>query len=243
MLSGQRRGVEAVAEEGAAIAARAADRIRVGGEAMGREHRALQTGGGGLTAMQRLGHAADIGLDAAGAGSCDGDRLPRRGGVETKQPGAGRGAADRADGAWRMKHEFARFELPGGQAQPLLGLDADGETGQDAFAERLGGGGFLYFHQCEQGRQYRRERVIGRVPHRLEIEHMHRSAVDPGGVRRRDALGTADQACAHRHRLLRRKFGQDRRAPLAGAQRRHGKPIENEVPGGLSRGVVEPAFG
>ena len=66
MLAREFVGHEAVAEERPGVAARIAKRIGIGREPGGRQAGGLQSGCRGLAAVQRRGHAADIGLHATG---------------------------------------------------------------------------------------------------------------------------------------------------------------------------------
>jgi hypothetical protein len=85
-----------------------------------------------------------------------------------------------------MELEVARLDMAGGAANPALDLDPLDDTSEHfapAGADRLG--------ECQHRRQSGRQRVRRRSPHRLKIEHVHRSRIEEGRRHCREAKAEA----------------------------------------------------
>ncbi len=176
-------------------ALRMLQRLVIGGHAFGRQQGGKQAVARALADMERLGHGAEIRLDARCHGS--GQRQRRRDllDVELQQLGAGRGGAEGAERRCRVPALLIMMEV---HRAAELGLDlhADGVGRQYVAAA-----GAERFAQRPQGRENRRRRMAAdRVAAIVEVERMHRRPVGQ---------------C--RHRRLRAKAGTDDHAPTAGS--------------------------
>ena len=101
--------------------------------------------------------------------------------------------AHRPDQPRRMERQHVERVLAGGLTQPALQFDALHQRRQHVAAGRA-----AHFRQRQCHRQSGGKRMVRRAPHRLEIQHMHRRAVQRRGAHRIDAEVAADHRCHRR---------------------------------------------
>jgi hypothetical protein len=104
------------------------------------------------------------------ARDADGVREPI--GIEPQEMSGRDRGAKRTHGAGRMKSRRACLELSRRLANPALHLHALDQRGQN-LAPRCAARFRQRQHACERGRK----RMVGRAPHRFEVEHVHGGAV------------------------------------------------------------------
>ena len=187
--------LEAAVVEGRHVALRGLEHVDVGGEAALGQQRRLQAQRRGVAAVGRLGHGAGIGEQAAGPGGGDADGVGELAGVEPEQvPGRHRGA-ERTGGAGRMEADLARLELARRLPDPALHLHALDERGQHLAAARP-----ARLRQRQHAGERGGQRMVGRAPHRLEVEHVHGRAVERRRRHRVEAEAVADRGGLRRRR-------------------------------------------
>ncbi|MGA3402070.1 MAG: hypothetical protein ABSC95_22885 [Acetobacteraceae bacterium] len=141
------------------------ERLRIGGETARREHRRFHPQHDALAAMRRLGHRAGIGGQAAAAGRRDAQRMRLLPGIQAKHMPRRDRRTHRSDHRRRMETNGA---VMAGGTDPARHFNPLDQRGHDVSACQLAG-----FRKRQDRRQRGGQRVIGRVPHRLEIQHVH----------------------------------------------------------------------
>ena len=133
------------------------------------------------------------------------------------------GRAEGADHARGVEAELAGLPLVRRLTEPALELDAFDQSGEHVVAADI-----EHFGEREHDRQRRRQRMVRRAPHRLEIQDVHGGAVD-GCCHDGAAFGAEPEQCCLGRRALRTMvLGQngDGRLPAAGDGDR--EPIEHQ---------------
>ena len=226
--------LEAIVVERRHVALRRFEHGRIRGEAARGEKRQLETERSGMAAMRRFGHGAGIGQYAAGARGCDADGVGELSRIEFQDMSGRDRRAERTDGAGRMKSARACLELSGGLANPALHLHAFDQRGQN-----LAAGGAARLGERQYAGERSRQRVIGRAPHRLEVEHVHGGAVERRRRHRIETETIADRRCLRPAALLLVIGGEDLDRFFLGAGDRNGDAVEHQPPCGLDRGLAE----
>ena len=127
-----------------------------------------------------------------------------------------------------MQRQFAGFEQTGRHSQSSLGLDAPGDRPQHARTKRRLTGPLAGLPQRKQRRQERRKRMIWRIPHRFEVEHMHRCTVDTRGLDDAGRESLADHARRAIGTLAVCQRRQDAGTGFVGTCNRNGETVEQQ---------------
>src|SRR5581483_707691 len=214
---------------------------RVGLESAGRQQRCEQPVAAALTDVQRLGHGAEVGLEAAREGGRDGKRHGGAPRIETEQVGRCRSSADRAERGRRVP-ALVVVMIVDGARQPDLGLHADEIGRQQLLAARSA----LLAQREQRGDQRHRLVAAENAAEIVVVEGVGGGAVDEGGIQRAGAaVGAEDQrlsgGVANAGRLQ-EQLG----ARLRQAGQRHSDRVDDRCPcGGEGRAgdalVVEAA--
>ena len=149
-------------------------------------------------------------LPAAKLATMPGVQLGR--GIETVQPGGGRGGAERADDAGGVKAALLQGAARD-RADPRIDFDGEHEGGERCAAGHAAGMAEIERHRPRARRAVDDARRMGVV----EIESMDQRAVGQRGVAHRQARGLAED---------------DRRARAAGGARRRWRARRTDRPGG-----------
>jgi len=197
-----------------------------------------------IAAMESLRLRADVGEHAAAARGRDAQRRCGMRRVEAEQIRARNRRGKRSDDAGRMQRELRRLDLPRRHPQPALSLDAFGKRTEQRIPMWRAALPLAQFGQREQCGQLRRYRVVRRVPHGFEVEHMHRHAVDArrDGGRRAECMPD-DSRRSVSLLMLFREFGHMRRPRLRSTRCGHREAVEQNQPAAVdkSRVICVPA--
>ena len=226
--------LEAVVVKRRHVALRRLEHRGIGGESARGEQCRLEPERRGVTAMRRFGHGAGIGEQAAGARGRNADGVGELSGLQLQEMSGSDRRAERTHRAGRMKAQRARLELSGGLANPALHLHAFDQRGQNLAAACA-----AMLRQRQHAGERGRQRMVGRAPHRLEVEHVHGGAVERRRRHRIETETVADRGRLRRTALLLVVRREDVDRFFLGAGDRNGDAVEHQPPRGLDRRRAE----